>query len=101
VLHDTDYFKSKKITVWAGQKLSYQSHTKRAEHWVVVKGQAEVTLNGEIHRLGVGQHVHIPLGAKHRIANPGPGEMEFIEVQTGTYFGEDDITRYSDEYGRK
>jgi mannose-1-phosphate guanylyltransferase/mannose-6-phosphate isomerase len=101
VLHDTDYFKSKKITVWAGQKLSYQSHTKRAEHWVVVKGQAEVTLNGEIHRLGVGQHVHIPLGAKHRIANPGPGEMEFIEVQTGTYFGEDDITRYSDDYGRK
>ena len=101
VLHDTTYFKSKKITVWAGQKLSYQSHTKRAEHWVVVKGNAEVTLDDVVHRLKVGEHIHIPLGAKHRMANPGPGEMEFIEVQTGTYFGEDDITRYSDEYGRK
>jgi mannose-1-phosphate guanylyltransferase/mannose-1-phosphate guanylyltransferase/mannose-6-phosphate isomerase len=101
VLLDTAYFKSKKITVWAGQRLSYQSHTKRAEHWVVVKGIADVTLNDVVHRLKAGEHIHIPLGAKHRIANPGPEEMEFIEVQTGTYFGEDDIVRYSDEYGRK
>jgi len=100
VILDTAYFKSKKITVWAGHRLSYQSHTKRAEHWVIVKGEAEVTLNDEIIKLKVGEHVHIPLGAKHRIANYGKEAMEFIEVQTGTYFGEDDIIRYSDEYGR-
>jgi len=101
VLHDTSYFKSKKITVWAGQKLSYQSHKKRAEHWVIVKGRADVTLDDKVHSLKAGEHIHIPLGAKHRISNPGPDLMEFIEVQTGTYFGEDDIIRYSDEYGRK
>jgi mannose-1-phosphate guanylyltransferase/mannose-6-phosphate isomerase len=100
VLLDTVDFKSKRITVWPGQKLSYQSHTKRAEHWIIVKGTAEVTLNGEKHRLAVGEHIHIPLGAKHRMANPGTEQLEFIEVQTGTYFGEDDITRYEDDYGR-
>jgi mannose-1-phosphate guanylyltransferase/mannose-6-phosphate isomerase len=100
VLLDTENFKSKRITVWPGQKLSYQSHTKRAEHWVVVKGDAEVTLNGEKHRLKIGEHIHIPLGAKHRMANLGNETLEFIEVQTGTYFGEDDITRYEDDYGR-
>ena len=97
---DLPHFKSKRITVWPGQRLSYQSHKKRAEHWVVVKGQAEVTLNGETLSLGVGEHVHIPLGAKHRMGNPGHIALEFIEVQTGTYFGEDDIVRYEDNYGR-
>ncbi|MEO6458977.1 MAG: phosphomannose isomerase type II C-terminal cupin domain, partial [Bdellovibrionota bacterium] len=101
VLMDTEHFKSKRITVWAGQRLSYQSHEKRAEHWVIVKGSAEVTLNDQVYPLKAGEHIHIPLGAKHRIANPGTDVMEFIEVQTGSYFGEDDITRYSDEYGRK
>lgn len=100
VILDTDYFKSKRITVWPGHKLSYQSHARRAEHWVIVKGEAEVTLNDEVFRLKAGEHVHIPLGAKHRIANPGEIALEFIEVQTGTYFGEDDIIRYSDDYGR-
>jgi len=105
VLRDTDHFKSKLITVLPGQRLSYQSHTKRAEHWTIVKGEAEVTLNDQTLRLRAGEHVYIPLGAKHRIANPAPAGsnqvMEFIEVQTGSYFGEDDITRYSDDYGRK
>lgn len=100
VLEDTTYFKSKRITVWPGHRLSYQSHKHRAEHWVIVKGEAEVTLNDEIIKLKAGEHVHIPLGAKHRIANFAKEVMEFIEVQTGTYFGEDDIVRYSDEYGR-
>jgi mannose-1-phosphate guanylyltransferase/mannose-6-phosphate isomerase len=100
VLMDTPYFKSKRITVMPGQKLSYQSHAKRAEHWIVVRGQAQVTLNDQVLNLVPGEHVHIPLGAKHRMANPGAEPMEFIEVQTGTYFGEDDIVRYSDAYGR-
>lgn len=100
VLMDTQDFKSKRITVLPGQKLSYQSHAKRAEHWVIVKGVAEVTLNDVKHSLRAGEHIHIPVGAKHRIANPGRAPMEFIEVQTGSYFGEDDIVRYSDDYGR-
>lgn len=100
VLMDTDHFKSKRITVLPGQKLSYQSHKRRAEHWVIVKGQALVVLNDVEHPLKAGQHIFIPLGAKHRIGNPGTETMEFIEIQTGDYFGEDDITRYSDAYGR-
>jgi mannose-1-phosphate guanylyltransferase/mannose-1-phosphate guanylyltransferase/mannose-6-phosphate isomerase len=100
VLMDTDSFKSKRIRVWAGQKLSYQSHKKREEHWIMVQGEAEVTLDDKKHRLGPGQYIHIPLGAKHRIANIGTEVLEFIEVQMGSYFGEDDITRYSDDYGR-
>jgi len=101
VLIDTPDFKSKRISVLPGQKLSYQSHTKRAEHWIIVKGRAEVVLNDKTLQLKPGEHVHIPLGAKHRIGNIGTDTMEFIEVQTGSYFGEDDIVRYSDDYGRK
>lgn len=101
VLLDTADFKSKRISVLPGQKLSYQSHTKRAEHWIIVKGIAEVVLNDKTIPLKAGEHVYIPLGAKHRIGNPGKEPMEFIEVQTGSYFGEDDIVRYSDDYGRK
>lgn len=100
ILLDTAYFKSKRIVVRPGQRLSYQSHNHRAEHWVVVKGEAEVTLNDEVHVLGVNEHIHIPLKAKHRVANKGKENLEFIEVQTGSYFGEDDIIRYSDDYSR-
>lgn len=101
VLHDTDYFKSKIIRVEAGQKLSYQSHQKRAEHWVIVKGEAVVTLDDKEHVLKQGQHIFIPQMCKHRIFNPTQSPVEFIEVQVGSYFGEDDITRYQDDYGRK
>jgi mannose-6-phosphate isomerase-like protein (cupin superfamily) len=66
----------------------------------VVSGVAEVTLDDQIHTLRPGQSIDIPLGAKHRVANPGVDTLEFIEVQTGTYFGEDDIIRYQDNYGR-
>jgi mannose-1-phosphate guanylyltransferase/mannose-6-phosphate isomerase len=101
VLRDEGHYKSKKITVLPGQKLSYQSHTKRAENWIIVKGIAEVTLNDKVHTLKRGESIFIPQGAKHRMANPSQVEiLEFIEVQTGEYFGEDDITRYSDDYGR-
>jgi mannose-1-phosphate guanylyltransferase/mannose-1-phosphate guanylyltransferase/mannose-6-phosphate isomerase len=100
VLRDTAQFKSKVIRVEPGQQLSYQSHAKRAEHWIVVSGQAEVVLNDVVHRLIAGQHIHIPQGAKHRMRNPGKDVVEFVEVQLGSYFGEDDIVRYQDDYQR-
>ena len=101
VLEDSNHFKVKTIRVNSGQQLSYQSHAKRAEHWIVVKGEAVVTLDDKEVNLKSGDHILIPVGAKHRIQNRGQEMVEFIEVQTGTYFGEDDIVRYSDDYGRK
>jgi len=101
ILRDTDAFKSKVIHVNPGQQLSYQSHKKRAEHWVIIKGHPEVVLNDVTHSLKPGENIYIPLGAKHRIRNPHASEtVEFVEVQVGTYFGEDDITRYQDDYQR-
>lgn len=100
VLADKAEFKSKVITVDPGQQLSYQSHKKRAEHWVVVSGTAEVVLNDQVHTLKPGEAIHIPLGAKHRMRNPGVVPLVFVETQTGSYFGEDDIERYQDDYNR-
>ena len=101
VLLDTDVFKSKLISVLCGQQLSYQSHKKRDEHWFIVNGEAEVILDDKILTLKKGDNVDIPAGTKHRIANKNPSvSLEFIEVQTGSYFGEDDIIRYDDIYGR-
>ncbi len=100
ILRDTADYKSKVIHVNPGQQLSYQSHAKRAEHWVMIKGQPEVILNDVVHRLNPGESIYIPQGAKHRIRNPGTEVVEFIEVQVGTYFGEDDIVRYQDDYKR-
>ena len=101
VLRDTASFKSKVIHVNPGQQLSYQSHKQRAEHWVIVKGSPEITLNDVVHHVKAGESIYIPLGAKHRIRNPHVSEVvEFVEVQVGTYFGEDDITRYQDDYQR-
>lgn len=93
-------FKVKRIAVNPGAALSLQSHKHRAEHWVVVAGTAEVQVNEDISRLGLGQSVAIPLGAIHRLSNPGINILEIIEVQTGGYLGEDDIIRYEDVYGR-
>lgn len=101
ILKDDDYFKSKIIRVDSGQKLSYQSHAKRAEHWIMVKGEAIVVLNDKEIPVKAGEHIFIPQGAKHRIMNLSGSDVEFIEVQVGTYFGEDDIVRYEDIYGRK
>jgi mannose-1-phosphate guanylyltransferase/mannose-6-phosphate isomerase len=101
ILRDTDQFKSKVIRVEPGQQLSYQSHAKRAEHWIIISGNPEVVLNDEVHKPQPGEHIYIPLGAKHRIRNLGKEVVEFVEVQVGSYFGEDDIVRYQDDYQRK
>ncbi len=100
VLDDTDAWKVKRITVDPGKRLSYQRHARRAEHWVMVAGFARVTLDDEVHDLSAGQSIDIPLGGAHRIENPGTERLVFIEVQTGDYFGEDDIVRLDDDYGR-
>ncbi len=100
VLADHDDCKVKRLTVEPGQRLSYQRHQHRSEHWLIVTGEALVTLDGTDHRLGVGQAIDIPKGAAHRVANPGTVVMALIEVQLGDYFGEDDIERLSDDYGR-
>jgi len=93
-------FQVKKIHVHPGASLSLQSHKYRAEHWIVVSGEAEVTIDKEVKIVSENQSVFIPLGAIHRMRNPGENPMELIEVQTGTYFGEDDILRYDDIYSR-
>ena len=93
-------FQVKKIHVHPGASLSLQSHKYRAEHWIVVSGVAEVTIDEEVKLISENQSVYIPLGAIHRMRNPGETPMELIEVQTGTYFGEDDIFRYDDDYSR-
>ncbi|MGB1345709.1 MAG: mannose-1-phosphate guanylyltransferase/mannose-6-phosphate isomerase [Amylibacter sp.] len=93
-------FQVKKIHVHPGASLSLQSHKYRAEHWIVVSGVAEVTIDEEVKLVSENQSVYIPLGAIHRMRNPGENPMELIEVQTGTYFGEDDIFRYDDVYSR-
>jgi len=99
-LHRDAGFQVKRITVVPGGKLSLQRHRHRAEHWVVVAGEAEVTLDDAVFRLGVNEATHIPLGAVHRLYNPGDVPVELIEVQLGDYLGEDDIERLEDSYGR-
>ncbi|MCU0832778.1 MAG: mannose-1-phosphate guanylyltransferase/mannose-6-phosphate isomerase [Rhizobiaceae bacterium] len=93
-------YQVKRITVKPGGILSLQSHVHRAEHWVVVTGTARVTINDEVKLVGENQSVYIPLGAVHRMENPGKVPLELIEVQSGSYLGEDDIVRYEDVYGR-
>jgi len=100
VYADEPDHKVKRIVVAPGQRLSSQRHFRRAEHWYVLAGQALVTLDGRDHRLGPGQAINLPKGAWHRIMNPGECDLVFIEVQTGEYFGEDDIEREADDYGR-
>ncbi|GIL41439.1 mannose-1-phosphate guanylyltransferase/mannose-6-phosphate isomerase [Roseiterribacter gracilis] len=94
-------FQVKRITVKPGQKLSLQKHAHRAEHWVVVSGTARVTRDDDILTLRANMSTYIPLGAVHRLENPGTSPLELIEVQSGSYLGEDDIVRLSDDYGRQ
>ena len=94
-------FQVKRIVVHPGAALSLQSHHHRAEHWIVVEGTARVTVGDEVRLITENQSVYIPLGAKHRMENPGKVNMVLIEVQTGSYLGEDDIIRYEDVYARK
>lgn len=100
VLADERDFKVKRLDVLPGTRLSYQRHTRRAEHWLVVRGRAVVTLDGVEHELGPGQSIDVGLGTAHRLANPGPGPLSIVEVQLGSYFGEDDIERLADDFGR-
>lgn len=96
-----DRFQVKRICVKPGAALSLQSHKHRSEHWIVVEGTAKVTIDDEIKLVSEGQSVYVPLGAKHRMENPSKLPMVLIEVQIGTYLGEDDIIRYEDVYARK
>ena len=100
VLLDASDVKVKRITVNPGQRLSYQYHEKRREIWTVVKGMLTIVLEDEKLFRGKGQSIKIPLGDKHRAWNETESPVVFIEVQTGTYFGEDDIIRIKDDYKR-
>ena len=95
-----DRFQVKRILVFPGAALSLQSHHHRSEHWIVVKGTTRVTVNDKVQLLSEGESIRIPLGAIHRMENPGKVPMVLIEVQTGEYLGEDDIVRYEDLYSR-
>jgi mannose-1-phosphate guanylyltransferase/mannose-6-phosphate isomerase len=95
-----DRFRVKRIIIEPGAQLSLQMHHHRAEHWVVVRGTALVQVNKDTHLRYENESVFVPIGAKHRVANPGKIALELIEVQVGSYLGEDDITRFEDVYGR-
>jgi mannose-1-phosphate guanylyltransferase/mannose-6-phosphate isomerase len=99
-LVESDRFQVKRIVVNPGQQLSLQMHHHRAEHWIVVKGTARVTCGDNELTLHEDQSTYIPIGSKHRLANPGKIPLEIIEVQSGSYLGEDDIVRFDDRYGR-
>ncbi len=100
VLSDAPDHKVKRIVVEPGGVLSLQRHKKRAEHWFIVSGSGMVTLEGKKSPVQAGSAVDIPQGAAHRMENISSGNLVIIEVQTGTYFGEDDIERLEDKYGR-
>jgi mannose-6-phosphate isomerase len=100
VLDEGDTFKVKRIEVLPGKRLSYQKHTQRAEHWVVVQGTALVTLDDRDITVEKGEAIDIPIGSAHRVENPGDELLVFIEVQRGSYLGEDDIIRLQDDFGR-
>ncbi len=99
-LDNGERFQVKRIMVKSGEQISMQKHFHRAEHWIVVSGTAEVTRGDETFMLSENEAAYIPLGEKHRLKNPGKVPLEIIEVQSGTYLGEDDIVRFDDEYGR-
>ncbi|CAN5739345.1 hypothetical protein BH24ACI1_BH24ACI1_11300 [soil metagenome] len=101
VLDEGDEFKVKRIEVLPNKRLSYQKHDRRTEHWFVVRGTAKVTLNDTEILVKTGEAIDIRLGDKHRVENPDSKELLiFIETQTGDYFGEDDIVRFEDDFGR-
>ncbi len=100
ILDEGETFKVKRIEVLPGARLSYQKHSRRAEHWFVIKGTAQATLDGKEIIVEAGNTIDVPLGAAHRVANPESEKLVFIEVQTGDYFGEDDIVRLEDDYDR-
>ena len=100
VLQESDTFKVKTIWVKPGARLSYQKHKFRAEHWFITQGSGVVTVNGSIYPVSAGSFIEFEAGDLHRMHNTGDVELIFVEVQTGTYFGEDDIERIEDDFGR-
>jgi mannose-6-phosphate isomerase len=100
VLAEEPGHKVKRIAVYPGQRLSLQHHRLRTEHWYIIFGEGTVVLDGQSLYLKAGRSVNIPRGALHRIMNSGTENLVFIEIQTGEYFGEDDIERIDDDYGR-
>ena len=100
VLSDEPDHKVKRIVVYPGKRLSLQRHRRRSEHWHVVNGEALVTLNDKEVRLNKGMSVDIPFGTAHRVKNTGTENLVFIEIQQGDYFGENDIERLEDDFGR-
>ena len=100
VIDVNDGYKIKRIHVAPGRRLSLQTHEHRSEHWVVVQGQATCTVDGVTLVAKAGESIDVPLGAKHRLANDGPEDLMIVEVQLGSYTGEDDICRHEDDYGR-
>jgi len=100
VLAEASDFKVKTIEVQPGQRLSYQQHQRRSEHWFVVSGGGAVTLDGRDREVQRGDSVDVPVGVAHRVRNTGSVPLVFVEVQHGDYFGEDDIVRLDDDYGR-
>ncbi len=100
VLEEGANYKVKRIEVLPGKRLSHQKHSKRAEHWVMIQGTGRITLDDEHIVLGPGQAIDAPVGAAHRIENIGEETLAFIEVQLGSYLGEDDIVRLHDDFGR-
>ena len=99
LLEETTY-KVKRVTVLPAKRLSYQKHSNRNEHWSVISGRALVTIDGKDTLLEAGQAIDIPREAAHRVSNPGHSPLVFIEIQRGSYLGEDDIIRLEDDYGR-
>ena len=100
IIEDNNNYKIKRIEVNPKSRLSYQYHMQRSESWTIIKGQGIVTLDGVEHKVSAGESIKINKEAKHRIQNPSDTTLVFIEVQTGTYFGEDDIVRIKDDYNR-
>lgn len=100
ILDEGPTHKVKRIEVFPGSRLSYQKHFRRSEHWMTVAGHAKVVLNDREILLEPGGTIDIPTGASHRVENPGADLLVFIEIQRGDYFGEDDIVRIQDDYGR-
>ena len=101
VLDEGRDYKVKRLEVLPQKRLSYQKHERRSEHWFIVRGTAKVTLNGSEKLVNTGESVDIPLRTAHRVENPDPHKtLVFIETQTGDYFGEDDIIRIEDDFGR-
>lgn len=100
VLDESNGYKIKRIEVMPGQRLSLQKHHHRSEHWIVVSGTARVTCNDDVLVVNINESTFIPMGASHRLENPGKIPLIIIEVQSGEYLGEDDIVRFQDDYQR-